>query len=164
VTSIDAGATQAVDIRLPIEANTMLRDDAGQPRPFNSLHVLVDGHREIQEVFRDNNGTVIARGEVLPVDPAVFGAEPQNDADGNAILTLAGEGLGPAPGRVIVSVKGLELEAEVLGWYDLGVQIRMPRLPLAAATSADVVVLRGDGAAANPWQVELPGGVAAREF
>ncbi|HTQ37940.1 MAG TPA: hypothetical protein VMJ32_02870 [Pirellulales bacterium] len=61
VNSIDAGQTLAVDIRLPVDAN--------QPG-FPMLHVLVDSHREIAEVNEDNNGLVINRADILPVDMA----------------------------------------------------------------------------------------------
>jgi hypothetical protein len=59
VDTIDAGQTLPVDIRLPVEAN--------QPG-FPLLHVLVDSHREIAEVFENNNGAVLARANILPVD------------------------------------------------------------------------------------------------
>jgi hypothetical protein len=59
VASIDAGQTLSVDIRLPVEAN--------QPG-FPMLHVLVDSHREIPEVDKTNNGLVINRADVLPVE------------------------------------------------------------------------------------------------
>ena len=48
-----------VDIRLPIEAN--------QPG-FPMFHVVVDSHREISEVNETNNGLVINRGEVKPIE------------------------------------------------------------------------------------------------
>jgi hypothetical protein len=61
VESIEAGQTMAVDIRLPVEAN--------QPG-FPMFHVLVDSHREIPEVNETNNGLVINRSEVQPVEIA----------------------------------------------------------------------------------------------
>jgi hypothetical protein len=70
VDSIDAGQTVSVDIRLPLAAN--------QPE-FPMLHVLVDSHREIAEANELNNGLVIGRSDVLPVDastPTSGGAMP----------------------------------------------------------------------------------------
>jgi hypothetical protein len=58
VDSIEAGQIIPVDIRLPAEANA-----PGLPM----LHVLVDSHREIAEVYEDNNGTVLNRVDILPV-------------------------------------------------------------------------------------------------
>lgn len=154
VTSIPAGAIQVVDIRLPFEANVMNRDAAGRQIPFSNLHVLVDARREIAEVFEENNGQVIARQDIFPVDPATFAADTEAAPAGSAI-TIAGEGFGPEPGRVLVFVAGLELEAAIEGWYDLGVRAVLPGLQLAAPTAAEIVVIRGDGAAADPLTFTL---------
>jgi len=54
-----AGQTIALDIRLPVEAH--------QPG-FPMFHVLVDSHREISEVNESNNGLVINRSEVKPIE------------------------------------------------------------------------------------------------
>ncbi len=59
IPSIEAGQTLAADIRLPVAAN-----QPGLPM----LHVLVDSHREIPEVNEANNGMVLARGDILPVE------------------------------------------------------------------------------------------------
>lgn len=59
ITEIEAGQILPVDIRLPATAN-----QAGLPM----LHVLVDSHREIAEVFEDNNGSILKRADVLPID------------------------------------------------------------------------------------------------
>jgi hypothetical protein len=61
VESIEAGQTMAVDIRLPVEAN-----EPGLPM----FHVLVDSHREIPEINEANNGIVINRADVQPVEIA----------------------------------------------------------------------------------------------
>jgi hypothetical protein len=83
VDSIDAGQTASVDIRLPAEAN-----QPGLPM----LHVLVDSHREIPEVNEANNGLVINRGEVLPVDAG------QPDISGQPSVTPSN--VTPTPGNV----------------------------------------------------------------
>lgn len=159
VISIEAGDTQSVDIRLPFEASQLGRDAAGQAIPFSTLHVLVDANREVPEVNRGNNGVSLARAEVLPVDPAAFEVDP-TDVQGGAEVALAGEGFGPEPGRLIVQISGQEVEMEILGWYDLGVRARLPRLGTVAPTQADLIVIRGDGAAANPLQITVTPGVA----
>ena len=78
IPSIEAGQTLAADIRLPVAAN-----QPGLPM----LHVLVDSHREIPEVNEANNGMILARGDILPVEmPAktTAGAVSEGaDADAN---------------------------------------------------------------------------------
>jgi hypothetical protein len=154
VTSIGAGETQSVDIRLPFEVTQMVRTPDGKPAPFGALHALVDANREVAEVNRANNGTKISPVDVLPVDPAAFEVDPKSVPAGGELI-LAGEGFGPEPGKVLVHLGGLEMEAEILGWYDLGVRLNVPRLPLTGPTGADLIVVRGDGAAANPVQVTV---------
>ncbi|MCA9017688.1 MAG: hypothetical protein KDA77_20360, partial [Planctomycetaceae bacterium] len=129
VDNIAAGQIQSVDIRLPFAASLMSTDEEGNQLPFEQLHVLIDSHREIPEAFEENNGAVMARVDVLPVDPALFSADTDVVVSG-AMVNLAGEGLGPEPGKVLVSINGMNFEAEIYGWYDLGVQVKMPELPL----------------------------------
>ena len=154
VTSIEAGETQSVDVRLPVEVYTMGRDAQGAPAPFSVLHVLVDAGREVPETTRTNNGTRLTPAEVLPVDPAAFELEPVVAKPGTEVL-LAGEGFGPRPGRVLVQIDGKELDGEILGWYDLGVRLVLPKLAIVAPTEAEVIVVRGDGAAANPLKITI---------
>jgi hypothetical protein len=59
VDQILPGQVLPIDIRLPATANL-----PGLP----ALHVVVDSHSEVSEVYEDNNGLVIARSEVLPVE------------------------------------------------------------------------------------------------
>ncbi len=153
VTAIEAGDTQSVDIRLPFEA-TQAPAGAQDKAPFQYVHAIVDANREIQDVDRANNGARVATADVLPVDPAAFETDPTTVASGGEMI-VAGEGFGPEPGKVIVHLGNIEMEAQVLGWYDLGVRLKMPDLPLAGVTKADLVVVRGDGAAANPLSVTV---------
>ena len=154
VSSMEAGQTQSVDIRLPFEVLEMGRDEKSRPAPFTTLHVLVDANREIDESSEVNNGTRLAADLVLPVDPSAFEAKPKEAQTGGELL-LAGEGFGPEPGRVLVHLGGIEMEAEILGWYDLGVRVTVPRLPLAAAVEAELIVIRRDGVAANPLTITV---------
>jgi len=154
VTAIEAGDTQSVDIRLPFEVYSMNRDAEGRTAPFAVLHALVDANRELNETIETNNGSRIPAGEVLPVDPAAFELEPKQAPAGSEI-TLAGEGLGPEPGQVLVHLAGLELEGEIVGWYDLGVRFSLPNVPLAGPTEGEVIVVRGDGAASNPLPITV---------
>ena len=149
VTDIDAGEILPVDIRLPIAANQMIRSAQNHLMPFSHLHVLVDSHNEIPEALETNNGAVVLREEILPVDPAVFTTDALT-AQAGSVVTVAGEGLGPEPGKVLVQVDGQTHDAEILGWYDLGVQLRLPNLTLDQAKDASLVIVRGEGTAANP--------------
>lgn len=161
VDSIEPGEIKAFDIRLPFEASTMGRDADGTIIPFSQLHILVDSHREIPEAFEENNGAVIARVDILPVDPTIFGADTRTPLP-DTELNIAGEGFGPGPGQVLVHVGGIELQAEIEGWYDLGVRAKLPALALASPTEAQVIIVRGDTAASNPLTVELTMPVASR--
>ena len=154
VTAVEAGDTQSVDIRLPYEALSMAVGEDGQPAPFSTLHVVVDAHRNVQETDEENNGATLAASDILLVDPTLFAANPSPAASGAEVI-VAGEGLGPVPGQVIVFVAGQELEGEILGWYDLGVQFQLPKLAVAAATQAELIVVRSDGAASNPLQLTI---------
>ena len=154
VASIGAGETLSVDVRLPFEVSQMGRGADGKPAPFVTLHVLVDANREVNDVNRPNNGVAIAQAEILPVDPVAFEVEPSAVAAGGEVI-LAGEGLGPEPGKVLVHLGGLEMEAEIVGWYDLGVRLNFPKMPLTSPTQAELIVVRGDGAATNPIQITV---------
>ena len=141
--TIEAGETKAVDIRLPMTEE-----------PFTKLHVLIDSHKNIEEIEETNNGSVLNVADILPVDPVLFGSEDQQVVTGS-VMTLAGEGLGPAPGRVLVHAAGLEWEAEIEGWTDLGVQVKLPELPVTDDTPAEIMLIRGDDAATNPLSVTI---------
>jgi len=154
VESIEAGKTISVDLRLPATAMLAGRDAAGNQVPFSSLHVLIDSGRAIAEAIEDNNGLVIDREKVLPVDPVIF-ATNEKTAPAGGTINLAGEGFGPEPGQVRMTIGGLEVHAEIEGWYDLGARVKTPALPLAEATDVKLVVVRGDGAASNELSLEL---------
>lgn len=154
VPGMRAGEIQSVDIRLPYAANKLGRDSSGQAIPFTYLNVLVDSHNELPEAFENNNGATLIRGDILPVDPAAFAAEP-GTSQPNGIIHVAGEGLGPEPGKATVVIGDQEFQAEILGWFDLGIQIRLPDFDLDQPTAADLVIIRGDGAAANPLTIEI---------
>jgi len=153
VPSMEPGEMQVVDIRLPFEANKMNRVD-NHLTPFEYLHVLVDSHRQLQDPTPENNGAVLARTDILPVDPAAFAPDVSAAAPG-AMVSIAGEGFGPEPGRLIVSINGEETEATIYGWYDLGVQFELPNVDVTGPTDAEVLIVRGDGAAANPVNVRI---------
>ncbi|MBI3861722.1 MAG: hypothetical protein HY290_07485 [Planctomycetia bacterium] len=155
VTGMNPGQVQSVDLRLPAEANAMAADLNGQKSPFKFLHVIVDSQREVAETDEANNGAVLDRLQVLPVDPAIFSASLSASSNG-ATINIAGEGFGPEAGRILINLRGTEMPAEIQGWYDLGVQIRVPNLSANDALKADVTVVRGDRAASNPATVKLP--------
>ena len=151
---MDVGETKPIDIRLPIQANRMGTTPEGYRVPFSYLHVLVDSDQQIAETDKANNGAVVARTDILPVDPAAFTTDLTAAAPGGT-LTVAGEGFGPEPGRVLVSVDGQQTEAVIEGWYDLGVRFTVPNYTLTGAVDAEILVIRGDDAASNPLTVQL---------
>lgn len=139
-----------VDIRLPIQAN--------DPN-LGMVHVLVDSHRELAEAFEDNNGLVLPRSEVMSVDPALLAADTQAAAPG-AEINIAGEGLGAAPGQVIVKLAGLDMAGEVIGWSELGLRIRLPVLQIVNPVDAQIIAIRADGKQIPPLPLKVvPGQV-----
>ena len=154
VTKIDGGEIRAVDIRLPAAANALGVTPDGTHVPFSHLHVLVDGHNQIAETTKDNNGAVLARTDILPVDPAAFSTDLTAAAPGGT-LNIAGEGFGPEGGQLVVLAGGQQLQAEIQGWFDLGVRFTIPAFVLKGSTDAEILVVRGDGAVANPLHVQL---------
>jgi hypothetical protein len=115
---------------------------------------LVDAGRVISETYESNNGAALPVGDIEPVDPAAFELDPKTSRVGGEVV-VAGEGFGPQPGRVLLHLGGIEMEPEILGWYDLGVHLTLPELPLAGPTEAELIVIRGDGVAANPLQLQI---------
>jgi hypothetical protein len=159
VTAIDAGQTMALDMRLPLTVDGA----GGNPFEFSLLHVLVDAGKALNDSDMTNNGAVVERSEILPVDPYVFDAEnPVVESGG--IINVAGEGLGPEPGQVVLHSNGKTYQPEILGWYDLGVRVRLPELPAVDLTEADLVIIRGDGAAANPLDLQVAPHVVGKMF
>jgi hypothetical protein len=154
VAGMDAGQIQAVDLRLPHEANILGRDAQGNRIPYRYLHLIVDAQRELLDVDVANNGAVVDRLEILPVDPAIFSAAL--DSAGGGIVDVAGEGFGPEAGQAVLELNGQELPLEVLGWCDVGVQVRLPGFVSNQPTNADILIIRGDNAASNPHVIRIP--------
>ncbi|MGE5195427.1 MAG: hypothetical protein ACM3U2_23280 [Deltaproteobacteria bacterium] len=154
VTGMEAGQIQAVDLRLPWEANVLGRDPQGNKIPFRYLHLIVDSQRELPEMDETNNGAVLDRFDILPVDPAIFSAAL--DSAGGQIVDIAGEGFGPEAGQAVIELNGQELPLEILGWCDVGVQVRLPSLVFSEPTKAEIIIIRGDKAASNPHPVSVP--------
>jgi len=122
--------------------------------PFSHLHILVDSHRDLAENNEANNGAVLDRGTIFPVDPAGFSTDVTAASPGS-MVSLAGEGFGPEPGQLLVTVNGQTQAAEVAGWYDLGVYFKVPDFNLAQSTDAQIIVVRGDSAVSNPIELDL---------
>jgi hypothetical protein len=148
IDAMQPGQILPVDIRLPVQAS-----DAS----LGMMHVLVDSHREVPEVFEDNNGIVLPRAEVLSVDPALLAADVQAAVPG-AEINVAGEGLGVDAGQVIVKLAGLDMPGEVLGWSELGLRIRLPVVQIVNPVDAQIIAIRADGKAIRPLPLKvIPG-------
>ena len=154
IPTMDIGEIKPVDLRLPLLANRLGTTPDGYRVPFNYLHILVDSHQQIAETDESNNGSVVSRTDILPVDPAAFSTDLTAASPGTT-LTIAGEGFGPEPGRVLVSVDGQQTEAVIQGWYDLGIRFTVPDYTLTGVVDADILVVRGDGAVSNPLDLDL---------
>ncbi len=154
VPSIDANSIVPVDIRLPLEANRLGRQADGTLVPFSHLHVLVDSHRDLAENNEANNGAMIERGAIYPVDPAAFSTDVTAASPGS-MVSLAGEGFGPEPGQLLVTVNGQTQTAEVHGWYDLGINFKVPDFNVGQSAEAEIIVVRGDSAVSNPVELDL---------
>ncbi|MCA9039873.1 MAG: hypothetical protein KDA65_05935 [Planctomycetaceae bacterium] len=155
VESLEADQVTSVDVRLPHEVNSMGVDEQGRKVPFSFLHVIVDSGRELNDAFRENNGIGIKTAEVLPIDPWAFAPESDTVPMGS-IINVAGEGFGPEPGEIFVVYDGQQYPAEIYGWYDLGVRFQVPSINMGGEDkTAEILVIRGDGAAANPIEVDL---------
>lgn len=139
IASLQPGQVLPIDIRLPAEAN-----QSGLPM----IHALVDARREVFEQNKANNVAVLDRSTIAPVDPTLFSTDAPSAAVGTEI-GMVGEGLGPGNGHAIVKLGGLDLEAEITGWTEQGARIRLPALPLANPTPAQVLLVRADGKPAN---------------
>ncbi len=150
INSMQPRTIEAVDIRLPMSVASMSRDGQGRAIPFTQLHVVVDSHRELTgDAIPLNNGVIVPRDQILSVDPAIFSADSTEAAVGS-LINLAGEGFGPEPGQVVVSIGDLQLDAQIEGWYDLGIRLALPDLQLADVQDAKILVIRGDSIASNP--------------
>jgi hypothetical protein len=150
IEAMQPGQILPVDIRLPVQANDV---------NLGMVHVLIDSHREVPEVFEDNNGIVLPRAEVMSVDPALLAADLQTAVPG-AEINVAGEGLGAVAGQVIVKLAGLDMAGEVLGWSELGIRIRLPVVQIVNPVDAQIIAVRADGKAILPLPLKvIPGQV-----
>ncbi len=154
IPAMDANSVMPIDIRLPLEANRLGRQADGTVVPFSHLHVLVDSHRDLAENNETNNGAILDRSTIYPVDPAAFSTDVTAASVGS-MVSLAGEGFGPEPGQLLVTVNGQTQSAEVHGWYDLGVNFKMPNFNVQQAADAQIIVVRGDSAVSNPVELDL---------
>ena len=51
----------SIAVHVPFEVASLSHDAEGNPAPFQTLQVLVDGNREIADVTRENNGAAVPR-------------------------------------------------------------------------------------------------------
>lgn len=87
--------------------------------------------------------------------PPVYPEQPLPEIQTGQEVTIDGAGFGFQPGRVIVQIGGLQLQAQVLDWSNEQVRAAMPNLPLTSATDVTVVVLGADGQVANELTAQL---------
>ena len=137
------GQVLPIDIRLPIESMAMAHPGEAKPAPFSMLFVMLAGQRDLQGAPALKQLAVLPRINILPVDLDLL--TPANSAAPlGSTITLRGEGFGIIPGRVILSLPGLELNTKVVNWSPLGVQVELPKLALATPALAKLIVIRND--------------------
>ena len=83
--------------------------------------------------------------QVAPPAPPVDLPEFQSGQE----VTIDGRQFGDEPGRIIVQMGGLNLEAQVTSWDRLEVRAVLPTLPLADSVSAVVSVIDANGQLAD---------------
>jgi hypothetical protein len=149
VQQLGPGEIAPVEVRLPAEAMAMAYPGREEPAPFSVLHVLIAGPKNALGSSSITKLAATPLSEVRLADLAV--APPANGAVAvGSPLELQGEGFGLQAGQVVLNVAGLKLNAEVLGWSELGIAVRMPQLALTEPTPVQVTVVRADGQAAQP--------------
>jgi LysM repeat protein len=62
---------------------------------------------------------------------------------------------GPRAGSAQLRVGGAPMKVEVLEWTASAVKVHLPQLQLAAASPADLVIVRGDGTIASKTSIQL---------
>ncbi len=143
------GQAVAVELRLPAESMAMAYPGRKQPLPFSMLFVLVGGPKNLLGSSSITKLAVRPLGEVRLADIAI--APPASrDVTVGLPLELQGEGFGPQTGQVLLTVGGVKLNMEILGWNELGIAVRMPKLALAQSTKVQLQVMRADGQPAKP--------------
>lgn len=160
VAAMTPGQVLAIDIRLPIESLAMAYPGEDKPAPFSTLFVMVAGQQDLLGNVKLSQLAVLPRIGLPMVDLTLI--KPDNTTvPSGATVTLGGEGFGLAPGKVILALPGLELVTEIVNWGPLGVQVKLPRLALAAPTQGKLVVIRGDGANGSPLPIQMVPSVPA---
>lgn len=89
-----------------------------------------------------------------PTEPAEPAA-PLPQIESGQVVTLEDATFGEDVGAVVVKIDALILTADLLEWTDTLVKARMPRLPMAVAAEAQVVVLNAEGEIAEVVAIEL---------
>ena len=147
VTSIEAGDTQSVDsgCRSTVTRWAATSKAAG---PFSTVHVLVDANREIPQ--RAGSKRADRRpADILPVDPAAFELDPANGGGRRRGARWRAKVSDREPGQVLVHIGGREWRPRSSAGTTWACGCRCPSCP-GRPTAADLIVVRGDGAAANP--------------
>ena len=147
------GAIVHLDIRLPVACLAMKFPGEDRPAPFSHLFVMVAKKDLLGNVSLDKLALVPRIG--LPMVDLAIARPAGNVAPVGAKVQLSGEGFGLQPGRIILELPGLKLNARVLDWNALGVTLQLPELALAAPAAARLVVIRSDGQTAPAIPVKL---------
>jgi hypothetical protein len=154
VVAMGPGEIISLDIRLPVECLAMKFPGEDRPAPFSHLFVMLAEQQDLLGNVSIEKLALVPRIGLPMVDLAI--AQPaSNVAPVGAKVQLSGEGFGLAPGRIILEMPGVKLNARVLDWNALGAVLELPQLNLAAPAAARLVVIRTDGQTAPAIPVKL---------
>ncbi len=149
------GQTLVINMRLPIESLAMAYPGQKAPAPFNTVTVLAStGQKGPAAGGAVKTLAVLPLAKILPVDIVL--ARPKSYVfPAGSVMLIKGEGFALAPGKVVVKTAGVALAAEILNWTPLGVEVKLPHLPLAHPTRARLFVVRKDGMTSRPMLFDL---------
>jgi len=143
------GQVVPVELRLPVESMAMIYPGRKEPFPFSTLFVLVGGPKNMLGSSSITKLKVLPLGDVKLADLAISPL-PSRAVPVGLPLELRGEGFGPQVGKVQLTVDGVKIDLDVLGWSELGIAVQMPKLSLTQPKNVQLQVLRADGQPAKP--------------
>lgn len=149
VEPLAAGQIVPVELRLPVESMAMTYPGRKEPFPFSTLFVLVGGPKNMLGSSSITKLKVLQLGDVRLADLAIASL-PSREVPVGLPLELRGEGFGPQVGKVQLTVDGVKLDLDILGWSELGIAVQMPKLSLTEPKKVQLQVLRADGQPAKP--------------
>lgn len=101
--------------------------------------------------FSSTTGTA----KFAPTQPTTTVSEPLPAIAAGSLVTLDGQTFGNDKGTVRLNVGGTTLPVEIVEWTLNSTKVRLPLANVAAATKAELEVVRADGTLASKSAIEL---------